>query len=56
MITGTPLFRGRDNPDQLHHIMRIIGTPDERTLRKMNQDSVGLFMNTGDLWLILCLA
>ena len=56
MITGTPLFRGRDNPDQLHHIMRIIGTPDERTLRKMNQDSVGLLKNTGDLWLISCLA
>ncbi|KAI0638977.1 Pkinase-domain-containing protein [Trametes polyzona] len=35
MISGVPLFRGRDNQDQLLHIMRIIGTPDERTLRKI---------------------
>lgn len=42
MISGVPLFRGRDNPDQLVHIMRIIGTPDERTLRKMVAESVRL--------------
>jgi negative regulator of PHO system len=42
MISGVPLFRGRDNPDQLLHIMRIIGTPDERTLRKMVAESVRL--------------
>ncbi|EIW65025.1 Pkinase-domain-containing protein [Trametes versicolor FP-101664 SS1] len=35
MISGVPLFRGRDNQDQLLHIMRIIGTPDERVLRKI---------------------
>ncbi|KZT06228.1 Pkinase-domain-containing protein [Laetiporus sulphureus 93-53] len=35
MISGVPLFRGRDNQDQLLHIMRIIGTPDDRTLRKI---------------------
>ncbi len=40
MISGVPLFRGRDNADQLLHIMRIIGTPDERTLRKMAAESV----------------
>jgi negative regulator of the PHO system len=40
MISGVPLFRGRDNADQLLHIMRIIGTPDERTLRKMVAESV----------------
>lgn len=40
MILGYPLFRGRDNNDQLTQIMRIIGTPDERTLRKINVDSV----------------
>jgi negative regulator of PHO system len=39
MITGVPLFRGRDNHDQLLHIMRIIGTPDDRTLRKLAQDA-----------------
>ncbi|KAI0047653.1 Pkinase-domain-containing protein [Auriscalpium vulgare] len=39
MISGVPLFRGRDNNDQLLHIMRIIGTPDERTIRKMAQES-----------------
>ncbi|KAI0296715.1 kinase-like domain-containing protein [Russula brevipes] len=39
MISGVPLFRGRDNADQLLHIMRIIGTPDERTLRKMVAES-----------------
>ncbi|TFY79865.1 hypothetical protein EWM64_g4150 [Hericium alpestre] len=39
MISGVPLFRGRDNSDQLLHIMRIIGTPDDRTLRKMAAES-----------------
>jgi negative regulator of PHO system len=40
MMSGVPLFRGKDNQDQLLHIMRIIGTPDERTLRKIATDSV----------------
>lgn len=40
MISGVPLFRGRDNQDQLLHIMRIIGTPDDRVLRKIATDSV----------------
>jgi len=39
MISGVPLFRGRDNQDQLLHIMRIIGSPDDRTLRKIAADS-----------------
>lgn len=39
MISGVPLFRGRDNQDQLLHIMRIIGSPDDRTLRKISADS-----------------
>ena len=43
MISGVPLFRGRDNQDQLLHIMRIIGTPDDRTLRKIANDSVRSF-------------
>lgn len=40
MISGVPLFRGRDNQDQLLHIMRIIGTPDDRVLKKLIADSV----------------
>jgi negative regulator of the PHO system len=40
MIQGTPLFRGRDNQDQLLHIMKIVGTPDDRTLRKIATESV----------------
>jgi len=39
MISGVPLFRGRDNQDQLLNIMRIIGTPDDRTLRKLATES-----------------
>ncbi|KAG6857626.1 negative regulator of the PHO system [Tephrocybe sp. NHM501043] len=39
MITGTPLFRGRDNQDQLLHIMRIIGTPTDAQFAKMAKDS-----------------
>ncbi|KAF7798594.1 hypothetical protein EIP86_009816 [Pleurotus ostreatoroseus] len=35
MISGVPLFRGRDNQDQLLHIMRIIGTPDDRVIRRI---------------------
>ncbi|KAG6868251.1 negative regulator of the PHO system [Termitomyces sp. T159_Od127] len=39
MISGTPLFRGRDNQDQLLHIMRIIGTPTDAQFAKMVKDS-----------------
>jgi len=42
MITGVPLFRGRDNADQLLNIMRIVGTPDDRVLRKIATESVSL--------------
>jgi negative regulator of the PHO system len=40
MIMGTPIFRGRDNQDQLQHIIRILGTPSDATLAKMAKDSV----------------
>jgi negative regulator of PHO system len=40
MISGVPLFRGRDNNDQLNQILRILGTPDEATLRKLASESV----------------
>ncbi|KAJ4485524.1 Pkinase-domain-containing protein [Lentinula aciculospora] len=39
MISGLPLFRGRDNNDQLLHIMRIIGTPSQQTFDKMAKES-----------------
>ena len=39
MISGTPLFRGRDNNDQLNQIIRILGTPDENTIKRILNDS-----------------
>ncbi|GHJ88217.1 hypothetical protein NliqN6_4619 [Naganishia liquefaciens] len=39
MISGVPLFRGRDNNDQLNAIIKVVGTPDDRTFRKIMQDS-----------------
>ncbi|KAF8665098.1 hypothetical protein AX16_000566 [Volvariella volvacea WC 439] len=39
MITGVPLFRGRDNQDQLIHIIRVLGTPSDQLLQKMQQQS-----------------
>ena len=42
MISGVPLFRGRDNNDQLNQIFRILGTPDEATFRRIVQESVRL--------------
>ena len=44
MISGVPLFRGRDNQDQLMNIMRIIGTPDDRTLRNIVNQSVSILI------------
>lgn len=45
MISGVPIFRGRDNHDQLLHIMRIIGTPEDRLLRKIaSEAAVRLFV------------
>ncbi|KAF7967303.1 hypothetical protein HWV62_38636 [Athelia sp. TMB] len=46
MISGVPLFRGRDNQDQLLHIMRIVGTPSDNVLRKMAQDSPEIVIKT----------
>ncbi|KAJ7596589.1 Pkinase-domain-containing protein [Mycena floridula] len=39
MISGVPLFRGRDNQDQLLNIMRIIGTPSDAEFQKIFKDS-----------------
>jgi hypothetical protein len=46
MISGSPLFRGRDNNDQLLHIMRIIGTPSEAQFQKICKETVSLFLGT----------
>jgi negative regulator of PHO system len=35
-----PLFRGKDNNDQLLHIMKILGTPSHQQFAKMLKDSV----------------
>lgn len=42
MISGSPLFRGRDNNDQLLHIMRIIGTPSDAQFQKICKETVWL--------------
>lgn len=42
MITGYPLFRGRDNADQLVQIMKIVGTPSEGTIAQIKMNSVSL--------------
>ncbi|PPQ63706.1 hypothetical protein CVT24_004286, partial [Panaeolus cyanescens] len=39
MISGSPLFRGRDNQDQLLHIMRVIGTPSEAQFQKICKET-----------------
>jgi hypothetical protein len=44
MISGVPLFRGKDTQDQLLHIMRILGTPSDQQLAKMVKDSVGIIV------------
>ncbi|KAF9458761.1 kinase-like domain-containing protein [Collybia nuda] len=46
MISGTPLFRGRDNQDQLLHIMRIIGTPSDAEFQKIARDSPEIQLKT----------
>ncbi|KZP00765.1 Pkinase-domain-containing protein [Calocera viscosa TUFC12733] len=46
MITGMPLFRGRDNPDQLLAIMKIIGTPEDRVIKKMAQETPDIQFKT----------
>lgn len=44
MISGVPLFRGRDNNDQLNQILRVLGTPDEATIERLRKDSVSLLL------------
>jgi negative regulator of PHO system len=53
MISGVPLFRGRDNNDQLNQILRILGTPDEATLRRIATESVGSFTSLVDQFSII---
>jgi negative regulator of PHO system len=38
---GYPLYRGRDNNDQLVQIMKVTGTPSEETWAQIRKDSVG---------------
>lgn len=49
MITGYPLFRGRDNADQLVQIMKIVGTPSNETLAQIKHDSVSQLVSTIDI-------
>lgn len=51
MITGVPLFRGRDNNDQLNQILRILGTPDEATLKRIAAESVSFYLLCHIPWL-----
>ncbi|KAK1927818.1 Pkinase-domain-containing protein [Papiliotrema laurentii] len=46
MITGYPLFRGRDNNDQLVQIMKIVGTPSENTLAQIKMNSPEIQLKT----------
>lgn len=52
MISGVPLFRGRDNQDQLLHIMRIIGTPSEAVIRKITSEAVSFGLQLHQPYLI----
>ncbi|KIY64488.1 Pkinase-domain-containing protein [Cylindrobasidium torrendii FP15055 ss-10] len=45
MITGVPLFRGRDNQDQLIQIFRVIGTPTPQQLQKTFRDHPEVALN-----------
>jgi negative regulator of the PHO system len=46
MLSGVALFRGKTNDDQLTAIMKIMGTPDSRTLRSIASQSVSLTLTT----------
>lgn len=48
MISGVPLFRGRDNNDQLNQILRVLGTPDESTIERLRKDSVRMLCSLVD--------
>lgn len=39
MIPGVPLFRGRDNNDQLNAIIKVVGTPSDDVLRRIAAES-----------------
>lgn len=40
LFLGYPLFRGRDNKEQIIAIFKIIGTPDKAALEKIVQQAV----------------
>jgi len=38
LMTGRTLFPGNDHIDQLHKIMRLVGTPDENFLERITSE------------------
>lgn len=42
MITGTPLFPGKDHVNQFSIITELLGTPDETVMRTIASDNVSL--------------
>ncbi|KAJ3207336.1 Mitogen-activated protein kinase [Entophlyctis luteolus] len=46
LLGGKPLFKGRDYVDQLNHILNILGTPDEDTLRRIGSERAQLYIKS----------
>ncbi|KAJ3192984.1 Mitogen-activated protein kinase, partial [Entophlyctis luteolus] len=46
LLGGKPLFKGRDYVDQLNHILNILGTPDENTLRHIGSERAQLYIKS----------
>jgi mitogen-activated protein kinase 7 len=46
LLSGKPLFKGRDYVDQLNQILSILGTPDDETLRRIGSERAQMYIRS----------
>ena len=44
LLSGKPLFKGRDYVDQLNQIIGVLGTPDDSTMRRIGSERVSFMV------------
>ncbi|THU99147.1 Pkinase-domain-containing protein [Dendrothele bispora CBS 962.96] len=46
LLTGKPLFKGKDYVDQLNKILNVLGTPDDAVIRKIGSEKAQAYVRS----------
>lgn len=46
LLSAKPLFKGKDYVDQLNQILRILGTPEDSTMRRIGSDRAQVYIRS----------